>query len=136
MKSILDQDLILKGKKVIVRVDLNVPMKNGAITESSRIIKILPTIKFLIEKKAKIIIFSHIGRPKGKVVNGMSLKPISNKLSDLLNKQVIFNKNEISEKTSAEIDKITDGSVMMMENIRFYDGEEKMMTLSQKQFQV
>ncbi len=125
MKSILDQDLILKGKKVIVRVDLNVPMKNGAITESSRIIKILPTIKLLIEKKAKIIIFSHIGRPKGKVVNGMSLKPISNKLSDLLNKEVIFNKNEISEKTSAEIDKITDGSVMIMENIRFYDGEEK-----------
>jgi len=125
MKSILDQDLILEGKKVIVRVDLNVPMKNGAITESSRIIKILPTIKLLIEKKAKIIIFSHIGRPKGKVVNGMSLKPISNKLSDLLNKEVIFNKNEISEKTSAEIDKITDGSVMMMENIRFYDGEEK-----------
>ena len=125
MKSILDQDLILKGKKVIVRVDLNVPMKNGAITESSRIIKILPTIKLLIEKKAKIIIFSHIGRPKGKVVNGMSLKPISNKLSDLLNKEVIFNKNEICEKTSAEIDKITNGSVMMMENIRFYDGEEK-----------
>ena len=125
MKSILDQDLILKGKKVIVRVDLNVPMKDGAITESSRIIKILPTIKLLIEKKAKIIIFSHIGRPKGKVVNGMSLKPISNKLSDLLNKEVIFNKNVISEKISAEIDKIEDGSVMMMENIRFYDGEEK-----------
>ena len=125
MKSILDQDLILKGKKVIVRVDLNVPMKDGAITELSRIIKILPTIKLLIEKKAKIIIFSHIGRPKGKVVNGMSLKPISNKLSDLLNKEVIFNKNAISEKISAEIDKIEDGSVMMMENIRFYDGEEK-----------
>ena len=125
MKSISDQDLILKGKKVIVRVDLNVPMKNGAITESSRIIKILPTIKLLIEKKAKIIIFSHIGRPKGKIVNGMSLKPISNKLSALLNKEVIFNKNEISEKISAEIDKIKDGSVMMMENIRFYDGEEK-----------
>ena len=125
MKSILDQDLILKGKKVIVRVDLNVPMKDGAITELSRIIKILPTIKLLIEKKAKIIIFSHIGRPKGKVVNGMSLKPISNKLSNLLNKEVIFNKNVISEKISAEIDKIEDGSVMMMENIRFYDGEEK-----------
>jgi phosphoglycerate kinase len=125
MKSILDQDLILKGKKVIVRVDLNVPMKDGVITESSRIIKILPTIKLLIEKKAKIIIFSHIGRPKGKVVNGMSLKPISNKLSNLLNKEVIFNKNVISEKISAEIDKIEDGSVMMMENIRFYDGEEK-----------
>ena len=125
MKSIIDQDLILKGKKVIVRVDLNVPMKDGTVTEASRIVKILPTIKLLIEKKAKIIIFSHIGRPKGKVVNGMSLKPISKKLSDLLNKEVIFNKNGISEKTFAEIDKIPDGSVMMMENIRFYEGEEK-----------
>ena len=74
MKSILDQDLVLKGKKVIVRVDLNVPMKSGTITESSRIIKILPTIKLLIEKEAKIIIFSHIGRPKGRIVNGMSLE--------------------------------------------------------------
>ena len=125
MKSIFNQDFILKGKKVLVRVDLNVPMKDGAITETSRIVKILPTIKLLIEKKAKVIIFSHIGRPKGKVVDGMSLKPISKKLSDLLNKEVIFNKNEINEKTSSEIDKITDGSVMMMENIRFYDGEEK-----------
>ena len=125
MKSILDQDLILKGKKVIVRVDLNVPMKDGTVTEASRIVKILPTIKLLIEKEAKVIIFSHIGRPKGKVVNGMSLKPISKKLSDLLNKEVIFNKNGIDEKTFAEIDKIPDGSVMMMENIRFYEGEEK-----------
>jgi len=125
MKSILDQDLILEGKKVIVRVDLNVPMKDGTVTEASRIIKILPTIKLLIEKKAKIIIFSHIGRPKGKVVNGMSLKPISKKLSDLLNIEVLFNDNEINEKTIAETDEIPNGSVMMMENIRFYEGEEK-----------
>ena len=125
MKSILDQDLVLKGKKVIVRVDLNVPMKSGTITESSRIIKILPTIKLLIEKKAKIIIFSHIGRPEGKIVNGMSLEPISKKLSDLLKIKVLFNKNQINEKTSSEINKIPDGSVMMMENIRFYEGEEK-----------
>ena len=99
MKSISDQDLVLKGKKVIVRVDLNVPMKSGTITESSRIIKILPTIKLLIEKEAKIIIFSHIGRPKGRIVNGMSLEPISKKLSDLLKIEVIFNKNRINEKT-------------------------------------
>ena len=125
MKSISDQDLVLKGKKVIVRVDLNVPMKSGTITESSRIIKILPTIKLLIEKEAKIIIFSHIGRPKGRIVNGMSLEPISKKLSDLLKIEVIFNKNQINEKTSSEINKIPNGSVMMMENIRFYEGEEK-----------
>ncbi|MDC1272271.1 phosphoglycerate kinase [Pelagibacteraceae bacterium] len=125
MKSISDQDLILKGKKVIVRVDLNVPMKDGAINEASRIIKILPTIKLLIKKEAKIIIFSHIGRPKGKIIDGMSLEPISKKLSDLLNIEVLFNKNVINEKTLDEINKIPNGSVMMMENIRFYEGEEK-----------
>ena len=125
MNSILDQNLVLKGKKVIVRVDLNVPMENGSITEVSRIIKILPTLKLLIEKKAKIIILSHIGRPKGKVVKEMSLEPISKKLSDLLNIEILFNKNEITEKTFIEINKIPDGSIMMMENIRFYKEEEE-----------
>jgi len=125
MNSILDKNLILKGKKAIVRVDLNVPMKNGSITEASRIVKILPTLKLLIEKEAKIIILSHIGRPKGKVVNGMSLEPISKKLSDLLNTKVLFNKNEINEKTLVEVNKIPNGSVMMMENIRFYEKEEQ-----------
>ena len=125
MNSILDHDLVLKGKKVIVRVDLNVPMKNGSITEVSRIVKILPTLKLLIEKEAKIIILSHIGRPKGKVLSGMSLEPISKKLSNLLNKKVLFNKNEINENTLVEINKISNGSIMMMENIRFYEKEEQ-----------
>jgi phosphoglycerate kinase len=125
MKNISDQDLDLKGKKVIVRVDLNVPMKNGSISEASRIVKILPTLKLLIEKKAKIIILSHIGRPKGKVIKGMTLEPISKKLSDLLKSEILFNKNEINERTFTEIDKIPNGSIMMMENIRFYEGEEK-----------
>jgi phosphoglycerate kinase len=66
MNNLLNQNLILRGKKVLLRVDLNVPMKNGAITETSRIEKILPTIKLLIKKEAKIIILSHIGRPKAK----------------------------------------------------------------------
>ena len=125
MNSILDHDLILKGKKVIVRVDLNVPIKDGVITEASRIIKILPTLKLLIEKEAKIIILSHIGRPKGKIVNGMSLEPISKKLSDLLKVEILFNRNKIDEKTLIEINKIPNGSIMMMENIRFYEEEEK-----------
>ena len=77
MKNISDKNLIFEGKKVLLRVDLNVPMKNGAITETSRIEKIIPTIKLLLKKEAKIIIMSHIGRPKGKVINGMSLKPVS-----------------------------------------------------------
>ena len=124
MNNISDQNLILKGKKVLLRVDLNVPMKNGAITETSRIEKILPTIKLLIEKEAKIIILSHIGRPKGQIVNRMSLEPISKKLSQYLNTEVLFNKNKINENTIFEINKISNGSIMMLENIRFHEGEE------------
>jgi phosphoglycerate kinase len=124
MNNISDQNLILKGKKVLLRVDLNVPMKNGAITETSRIEKILPTIKLLIKKEAKIIILSHIGRPKGQIVNEMSLEPISKKLSQYLNIEVLFNKNKITKNTIFEINKISNGSIMMLENIRFHEGEE------------
>ena len=94
MNYISNKNLELKGKKVLLRVDLNVPMKNGYITESSRIEKILPTINLLIEKQAKIVILSHIGRPKGKIVEDMSLEPISRKLSSLINKKVLFNKKK------------------------------------------
>ncbi len=124
MKNILNKNLDLKGKKVLLRVDLNVPMTNGAITETSRIEKIMPTINLLVEKQAKIIIMSHIGRPKGKVVGGMSLKPISEKLSFLLNRKVLFYKDIISENTLLEINKISNGSIIMLENIRFNEGEE------------
>jgi len=124
MNSITNNNLDLKGKKVLLRVDLNVPMKNGAITEISRIEKIIPTIKLLLEKQAKIIIISHIGRPKGKVVEGMSLKPISEKLSFLLNKEVLFNKEPINKNTLLEINKISNGKIIMLENIRFNEGEE------------
>ena len=125
MENILNKNLDLKGKKVLLRVDINVPMKNGAITETSRIEKIIPTIKLLLEKQAKIIIISHIGRPKGIVVEEMSLKPISEKLSFLLKQEVIFNKNPINTITISEINKIQNGSIMMLENIRFYKEEEE-----------
>ena len=124
MNNLLDQNLMLKDKKVLLRVDVNVPMKNRAITEISRIEKIIPTIKLLIEKQAKIIVLSHIGRPKGKIVEEMSLEPISKKLAFLLNKEVLFNKNIINENTLSEVNKIPSGSIMMLENIRFNEGEE------------
>ena len=124
MNNLLDQNLTLKGKKVLLRVDLNVPMKSGIITETSRIEKILPTIKLLIEKQAKIIILSHIGRPKGQIVNRMSLEPISKKISEFLNKEVLFDKNQINENTISKINKISNGSIMVLENIRFNEGEE------------
>ncbi len=124
MNNISNKDLVFKGKKVLLRVDLNVPMNNGFITETSRIEKIIPTINLLIEKQAKIIVLSHIGRPKGKFIKGMSLKPISKKLASLLNKEIIFNQNIINENTLSEVNKIPNGSVMMLENIRFNEGEE------------
>ena len=124
MNNISNQNLVLKDKKVLLRVDLNVPMKNRAITETSRIEKIIPTIKLLIEKQAKIIVLSHIGRPKEKIVEEMSLEPISKKLAFLLNKDVLFNKNIINENTLSEVNKIPSGSIMMLENIRFNEGEE------------
>ena len=124
MKNVLNKNLDLKGKKVLLRLDLNVPMENGAITETSRIEKIIPTINLLLEKQAKIIIISHIGRPKGKVIEGMSLKPISEKLSFLLNKEVLFNKEPINKNTLLEINKISNGKIIMLENIRFNEGEE------------
>jgi len=124
MNNLLDHNLVLKNKKVLLRVDLNVPMKNRAITETSRIEKIIPPIKLLIEKQAKIIVLSHIGRPKGKVVEEMSLEPISKKLAFLLNKEVLFNKNIINENTLSEVNKIPSGSIIMLENIRFNEGEE------------
>ena len=124
MKNCLSKDLDLKGKKVLLRVDFNVPMENGAITETSRIEKIIPTIQLLCEKQAKIIILSHIGRPKGKVVKEMSLKPISEKLSFLLKKKVFFNSGSIVGDTKFEIDNISDGSIIMLENIRFNKEEE------------
>ena len=124
MKNIANQNINFKDKKVLLRVDLNVPMKNGSITELSRIEKIIPTIKLLLEKKEKVIILSHIGRPKGEYIEGMSLKPISKKLETLLNRNVLFYEKIINENTLAEINKIQSGSIIMLENIRFNKGEE------------
>ena len=88
MKSI-KKEKNLNGKKILLRLDLNVPLDNGEITDTTRIDKIIPTLKFLISQNTKIIILSHVGRPKGKVVNEMSLEPISKKLSSLLDKDLI-----------------------------------------------
>jgi len=86
----LDENQNIEGKRILLRVDFNVPINDGAITENSRIEKVLPTIKFLINKKAKIIIVAHLGRPKGKIVPRLTLKPIAKKLSYYLNQDVEF----------------------------------------------
>ena len=86
----LDDNLNIEGKRILLRVDFNVPMNDETITEDSRIKKVLPTIKYLIKKKAKIIIIAHLGRPKGKIVPKLTLKPIAKKLSEYVNHSVMF----------------------------------------------
>ena len=120
----LDNNLSVEGKRALLRVDFNVPTNNGSITESSRIEKVLPTIKFLINKKAKIIIISHIGRPKGKIVPRLTLKPIAKKLSNYLNKNVVFLNESIGLKAIQNSKKIANGEILLLENLRFNKEEE------------
>ena len=120
----LDNSFKLEGKRVLVRVDFNVPLNNGSITEASRIQKVLPTIKFLIDGKAKIIIISHIGRPNGKIVPDLSLKPIAKKLSNLLDQKVIFLNEAIGPKVIEKSKKISNCEVLLLENLRFHKEEE------------
>ena len=120
----LDDKLNLEGKRVLLRVDFNVPTNNGSITETSRIEKVLPTINFLLKKKAKIIIISHIGRPKGKFVPGLTLKPIAEKLSVLLNQNVSFLDECIGPKVIDCSKKVSNGGILLLENIRFNKEEE------------
>jgi len=120
----LDDNLNIEGKRVLLRVDFNVPINDGAITENSRIEKVLPTIKSLINKKAKIIIVAHLGRPKGKIVPGLTLKPIAKKLSYYLNQDVVFLNESIGSLVIQNSKKIPNGKIMLLENIRFHKEEE------------
>ena len=120
----LDNNLDIESKRVLLRVDFNVPTNNGSVTETSRIEKVLPTINFLINKKAKIIIISHIGRPKGQIVDGLSLKPIAKKLSSFLNQNVIFLNKTIGLEVIEKSKNISNGEILLLENLRFHKEEE------------
>ena len=120
----LDNNFKFEGKRVLLRVDFNVPLNNGSITEASRIEKVLPTIKFLVNSNAKIIIISHIGRPKGKNVPSLSLEPIAKKLKDLLNKNVFFLDKTIGIEVVEKSKKISNGDILVLENLRFHKEEE------------
>ncbi|WP_239616440.1 phosphoglycerate kinase [Cohnella mopanensis] len=121
-KSVRDVDVA--GKKVFVRVDFNVPLENGAITDDTRIRETLPTIKYLIEKGAKVILASHLGRPKGEVVEELRLTPVAARLSDLLGKQVNKADEVVGASVQAKVDALKDGDVLLLENVRFHPGEE------------
>ncbi|MBN2401513.1 MAG: phosphoglycerate kinase [Spirochaetes bacterium] len=121
----IDQ-LNLEGKSVIIRVDYNVPLdKEMTITDDTRITATLPTLNYCLGKNAKIILISHLGRPDGKIVPRMSLKPVAKRLSALIGKEVKFIEDPISDKSREEIKKLKNGEIALLENIRFYPEEEK-----------
>lgn len=122
-KSVRDIDL--KGKVVFCRVDFNVPMKDGNITDETRIVAALPTIKYLTEQGAKVLLASHLGRPKGQVVEELRLDPVAQRLSDLLGKEVVKTDEAYGEEVEKAVANLEEGGVILLENVRFYPGEEK-----------
>ena len=120
------KDIDVKGKKVLVRCDFNVPLdENGKITDNTRITAALPTIKYLIDKGAKVILCSHLGRPKGEVNAKYSLKPVADELTDLLSTDVKFANDITGESAKQVTSSLNDGDVALLENVRFDPREEK-----------
>ena len=124
MKSI-SEELNLNNKKILLRLDLNVPLNKGKIIDTTRIDKIIPTLKFLNKQKAKIIILSHVGRPKGKILRELSLKPICENLQDQLGLNVKLITENINEIKNKDFFDNFDEEILMLENIRFYAEEEE-----------
>ena len=115
----------LSGKKVLLRLDLNVPIKNGKIKDDYKIVQSLETVNFLIRKNAKIILISHLGRPDGKIVESFSLSPVAAKISDLLGKKIKIISDFEGFEAGNAVAKMDEGDVLMFENIRFHPGEDK-----------
>lgn len=120
-------DLHVKGKNVLVRCDFNVPLKDGVITDENRITAALPTIKKLINDGGKIILCSHMGKPKGEVKPELSLSPVAKRLTEILGKEVVFAKDDtvVGENAKKAVEKMVDGDVILLENTRFRKEETK-----------
>src|SRR5438132_10877487 len=128
MATLTVNDVDVRGKRVFVRVDYNVPMeeKDGqmVVTDVTRIQETLPTLELLIEQGAKLILAAHLGRPKGKREPSMSLRPVAAKLADLLGRPVAFVDDCLDEKVEKTIGVMQPGDVLLLENVRFYKEEE------------
>ncbi|OAA90126.1 phosphoglycerate kinase [Clostridium coskatii] len=121
------EDVDVSGKRVLVRCDFNVPLKDGKITDENRIIGALPTIQYLLEKNAKVILCSHLGKPKGEPKPEMSLLPVSKRLSELLKKEVVFAADDVvvGENARAAVKNMKNGDVVLLENTRYRKEETK-----------
>src|SRR5438067_3786179 len=128
MAKLTVKDLNTEGKRVFVRVDFNVPLeeKNGqmVLTDATRIVETLPTLKLLIEQRAKVILAAHLGRPKGQREPSMSLRPVAAKLAEMLSQPVEFVDDCIGEKVEAAANKLQPGGILLLENVRYYNEEE------------
>ena len=124
MKKIKDQ-IDLNKKKILLRLDLNVPLNDGKITDTTRIEKIIPTINFLLKNHSKIIILTHVGRPKGKIINNLSLKPVCENLKKKINIDIKLILKNPSEINSSDLFVKPNERIIMFENIRFYSEEEQ-----------
>ncbi|MGI6202370.1 MAG: phosphoglycerate kinase [Eubacteriales bacterium] len=119
------EDIDVRGKRVLARCDFNVPIENGTITDDKRIVEALPTIKYLSEHGAKVILCSHFGRPKGEFNPEYSLAPVAKRLSELLGREIPLAADVIGEDARAKVAALNDGDIMLLENVRFHKEEEK-----------
>ncbi len=124
MKKKTVKDAVLKGKKVLLRVDYNVPMENGVITDDMRLTESLPTIRYILEEGGAVLIISHLGRPKGKWAPEFSLRPLAAALEAHLGRKVTFVEDVVGHKAQVIADSIRPGEVALLENLRYYPGEE------------
>jgi len=118
------EDVQVEGKKVLMRVDFNVPIKDGEIGDDNRIVQALPSINYVIENGGKLILMSHLGRPGGEVDKSLSLKPIADHLQTLVDTEVYFTEDCIGEKAKSVIEKAKEGEIILLENVRFHKGEK------------